>query len=178
MSGDRASEQPSPTPGGDLAAGRATYMLHLLAAASIYRDRHLDLQFEPLGLTVHKYRALLAIARFEGCTMKELAQFTFIDRTTLTRTVDQLVKTGWVTREHAARDRRQVVLNLTPAGYEQGYKAVDVITATNDRAAAALSPAAIEAAIDAVQAVLSNLIPDPEQLERVLTMRRKGAGES
>jgi DNA-binding MarR family transcriptional regulator len=163
-------EDPS---GGDFGeAARETYMLHLLASVGNYRDRELDRLFEPLGLTVEKYRSMLAIARFPDCTMTELAQFTFIDRTTLTRMVDQLVATGWVTREHAERDRRQVLMGLTPKGLAVGLQAVDLLTAANGRTAMGTGPDDIEVVIGVLKGLLRNLIPDAGQLERVITMRR------
>lgn len=177
MAHDRADSQLSAFAGLPIAESeRQTYLLHLVAATSNHRDRDLGRRFEPLGLTVDKYRAMLAIARFPGCTMKELAQFTSIERTTLTRMIDQLVSAGWVTREHAVRDRRQVILGLTEDGFELGRQAVDLLTQSNRLAAATLSEQQIEAASRALEAVLRNLIADEELLERVLTLRRPDAG--
>jgi DNA-binding MarR family transcriptional regulator len=156
-------------------SGPETYLLHLVAATSNHRDRDLGRRFDPLGLSVDKYRAMLAIARFPGCTMKELAQFTSIERTTLTRMIDQMVAVGWVTREHAVRDRRQVILGLTQDGFDLGRQAVDLLTESNRRAAAALSEQQIVAASEALEAVLRNLIDDEDLLGRVLTLRRPEA---
>lgn len=176
MAGDRAESHSHIAVDGEIAdAGRETYLLHLLACAATHRDRDLSRRFEPLGLTVEKYRSLLAIARFPGCTMKELAQFTFIDRTTLTRMVDQLVAAGLVTREHASRDRRQVILALTAEGLSLGRKAVGLVTDANRGAARNLAPQALDMATEVLESVLRNLIHDVELLERVMSLRRPGA---
>jgi DNA-binding MarR family transcriptional regulator len=173
MAGDRGESQSYRPVDGEIAdAGRETYFLHLLAAASSHRDRDLARRFEPLGLTVEKYRSMLAIARFPGCTMKELAQFTSIDRTTLTRMIDQMVAGGWVTREHAVRDRRHVILNLTEDGLSLGREAVGRLTEANQAIAKDLPPHAIDAAAEVLEAVLRNLIHDAELLARVMTLRR------
>ncbi len=153
-------------------AGRETYLLHLVAAASSHRDRELGRRFEPLGLTVDKYRVMLAVARFPGCTMKELAQFTSIDRTTLTRMVDQMVAVDWMTREHATKDRRQVILGLTPAGLQLGLRAVESLAEANRAAAARLTDSEIDAAARVLELVLRNLIVDDNLLARVVTLRR------
>ncbi|HEX5379784.1 MAG TPA: MarR family transcriptional regulator [Phenylobacterium sp.] len=145
-----------------------------MAAASSHRDRDLGRRFEPLGLTVEKYRSMLAIARFPGCTMKELSSFTSIDRTTLTRMIDQLVAVGWVTREHAVRDRRQVVLGLTPEGMDVGRSAVDLLTEANRQAAASLSDHDLDGAARVLEGVLRNLIADDDLLHRVMALRRPG----
>lgn len=173
MAGDQdESRSYQPVDGEIAGAGRETYLLHLLAAASSHRDRDLARRFEPLGLTVEKYRSMLAIARFPGCTMKELAQFTSIDRTTLTRMIDQMVAGGWVTREHAVRDRRHVILNLTEDGLALGHLAVERLTEANRQVARDLPPHAVDAATGVLEAVLRNLIFDAELLERVITLRR------
>lgn len=175
MAGDRTESQSYLAVDGEIAdAGRETYLLHLLAAASSHRDRDLSRRFEPLGLTVDKYRSMLAIARFPGCTMKELAQFTSIDRTTLTRMIDQMVAGGWVTRAHAVRDRRQVILGLTEEGLSLGRQAVSLITEANRGVAKDLAPQAMDAAARVLETVLRNLIHDVELLERVMTLRRPG----
>lgn len=179
MAGERDESQSSSPVDGEIAgAGRETYLLHLLAAASSHRDRDLSRRFEPLGLTVEKYRSMLAIVRFPGCTMKELAQFTSIDRTTLTRMIDQMVAGGLVTREHAVRDRRQVILGLTEDGLSLGRQAVGLVTEANRGVAKDLAPHAVDAAAGVLEAVLRNLIHDVELLERVITLRRPGAATS
>ncbi len=154
--------------------GQETYLLHLLAAASSHRDRTLGRHFEPLGLTVDKYRSLVAVARMPGCNMKELSQVTSIDRTTLTRMVDQMVAAGWVTREHAVRDRRVVQLDLTAEGLALGRKAVRLVTDANRQAAVSLTVGEISAAARTLETVLRNLISDAELFARVITLRRPG----
>lgn len=155
-------------------SGRETYFLHLLAAASSHRDRDLARRFEPLGLRVEKYRSMVAIARFPGCTMKELAQLTCIDRTTLTRMIDQMVAGGWVTREHAVRDRRHVILNLTDDGLSRVDLAVDRLAEADREVAKNLQPHVVDAAAEVLEAVLRNLIVDAGLLQRVVTLRRSG----
>lgn len=154
--------------------GHESYLLHLLAAASSHRDRTLGRLFEPLGLSVDKYRSLVAIARLPGCNMKELSQVTSIDRTTLTRMVDQMVAAGLVTREHAVRDRRVVQLDLTVEGMALGRKAVRLIADANRQAAVSLTVGEMSAAARTLETVLRNLISDAELFTRVITLRRPG----
>jgi DNA-binding MarR family transcriptional regulator len=176
MSADRPeSLPPEPIDGAIADVGHETYLLHLLAAASSHRDRTLGRHFEPLGLSVDKYRCMVAIARLPGCTMKELSQVTSIDRTTLTRMVDQMVAVGWATREHAVRDRRLVQLGLTPEGLAVGRNAVRLVTDANRKAAVDLTVSEISAAARTLETVLRNLISDAELFARVITLRRPGA---
>jgi DNA-binding MarR family transcriptional regulator len=174
MAGERDESRWAASVVGEIAdVGRETYFMHLLAVASSHRDLDLARRFEPLGLTVEKYRSMVAIARFPGCTMEELAQVTSIDRTTLTRMIDQMVASGWVTREHAVRDRRHVILNLTDEGMSQVGLAVDRLAEANRAAAQNLPPHVIDAAAEVLETVLRNLIIDAELLQRVVTLRRE-----
>jgi DNA-binding MarR family transcriptional regulator len=175
MAGHRGESKSTASVDGEIAdAGRETYLMHLLAVASCHRELDLARRFEPLGLTVEKYRSMVAIARFPRCTMKELAQVTAIDRTTLTRMIDQMVASGWVIREHAVRDRRHVILNLTDDGLSQVGRAVDRLAEANREAAKNLQPHVVDAAAEALEVVLKNLIGDAGLLQRVVTLRRSG----
>src|SRR5437868_5476304 len=102
------------------------YVLHLLAAIHQFRDSKLDAALREFGLNVGRYRMLGVLNRFGSSTMTELANFTAMQRTTLTRIADHLVAQGWVERRGEARDRRQVLLELTDAGRETYRKALGI----------------------------------------------------
>src|SRR6201999_2536378 len=74
------------------------YLLHLVVAIYQFRDSRLDQVLRPLGLNVSRYRVLSVLERFGASTMTELASFTAMERTTLTRIADQLVAADFVTR--------------------------------------------------------------------------------
>lgn len=76
----------------------------------------LEAELKPLLLNVSRHRALSSIDRLARCTMRELAEFMAVDRTTLTRTLDQLAHAGLVDRTTPREDRCQVVLTLATAG--------------------------------------------------------------
>src|SRR5204863_3339884 len=80
------------------------------------RDQAFAGALDALGLNLPKWRALSVISRLSGCTMNELAEFTTIDRTTLTRTADQLIEAGLVSRGGLPGDRRIVRLEMTEIG--------------------------------------------------------------
>jgi len=109
------------------------YVLHLLAAIHQFRDSALDGALRPSQMNVGRYRVLGVVHQFGPCSMTELANFTAIDRTTLTRIADQLVRAAWVERKAAAKDRRQVLLELTQAGRESYLAARRVVFDLNGR---------------------------------------------
>lgn len=72
-----------------------------------------------LGLTLPQFFVLRSILlREEGCTMGALADDTLQRCATMTGIVGRLARMGLVTRRRATHDRRQVLVELTPAGHE------------------------------------------------------------
>ncbi len=59
---------------------------------------------------------LVEIGRKPGICIKELAGILKIDKSGVSRSVEELVKKGFVTREPSKTDRRSVVLKLTESG--------------------------------------------------------------
>jgi DNA-binding MarR family transcriptional regulator len=59
---------------------------------------------------------VVEIGRKPGICIKELAGILKIDKSGVSRSVEELVKKGFVTREASKTDRRSVVLELTESG--------------------------------------------------------------
>lgn len=59
---------------------------------------------------------IVEIGRRPGISIKELAGILKIDKSGVSRNIEELVKKGFVTREPSATDRRYVVLKLTESG--------------------------------------------------------------
>jgi DNA-binding MarR family transcriptional regulator len=72
------------------------YAGYLLQLAARLREAALERHLAPLGLTIARGHVLGVIRRLKACTMGELAFFTTIDRTTLTRIIDQFFAQGLV----------------------------------------------------------------------------------
>jgi MarR family transcriptional regulator for hemolysin len=148
------------------------YLLHLLAAISRYRDVELDHALAPINLSVARYRALNAIVIFEPCLMGELAEFIGADRTTITRTVDQLVVADLVERRTPASDRRQVELSATDAGKQLTLKARPIVFELNSRVLEGVPASLQRSVIRAEQRMFANLAVEPRAVERMLGFRR------
>ncbi|MGH9729249.1 MAG: MarR family winged helix-turn-helix transcriptional regulator [Candidatus Acidiferrales bacterium] len=78
-------------------------------------DAH-DRALAPLGLTAYQGTMLLNCARQEGNTPVELAALNGLYVSTITRMADRLEKKGLLTRTRSRKDRRQVILRITPKG--------------------------------------------------------------
>jgi len=148
------------------------YLFHLFATITRFRDAKLDKALKPLGLNVTRHRAIAVIALLEPCTMSELAELSAIDRTTMTRIVDQLVARGLTDRTTPSEDRRQVILTLTARGRGVYQSALKAIGDVNRAALEGLSDDVLRAVARAQQAILANLAPDPDLAQRLLHFRR------
>lgn len=102
----------SPTPKFDLDSHPFFWLTQVISA----RDRALAIELKPHGLRVQEWRVLASLYARKRLSMKELADLSSIDRTTLTRTVDRLQNMGKVTRLSDSKDLRVTRLALTAAG--------------------------------------------------------------
>jgi DNA-binding MarR family transcriptional regulator len=149
-----------------------TYLFHLLVAIDRQRDLRLEERLKALGLTVARYRAIGVIARLEPVNMSELADYSVVDRTTMTRTVDQLVAEGLADRATPPTDRRRVVLTLTHTGRDLYRRAVQVITDLNREMAVGLPDDLQRTVIRAEEIMLRNLVREPGLADRLMQFRR------
>ena len=174
------SERPEPqlaVPPALSESQRERYLIHLIAVFDAVRSSELDKQLKTVGLSIAKDRTLGWLSVVPGSSMTDLARGTYIDRTTLTRVVDQLVADGHVGRETSPADRRKVLLWLRPSGKEQVKVGAKVTDAVNEMIGGVLDGEAIDATIRAVQALVRSAIADKD-IRAVLTGRAERAPSS
>ncbi|MBV9994628.1 MAG: MarR family transcriptional regulator [Caulobacteraceae bacterium] len=143
-------------------------LLYLLVVANRHRDLKIDRVLQPLALNPPRFRALMAIGLLGSCTMSELADASAVDRTTMTRTVDQLVAAELVERTTPPQDRRQVVLRLTHAGFSLARTAKEAVEALNARLLDGIDEAAQRAAHTVLERLLANAMEDGDLPHRLL----------
>ncbi len=161
-----------PDPSGELPFEPSIYLLNLLVAVGRVRDSHLELLLRPLGLTVSRHRALTVIWRLGSCTMSELAIMSAVDRTTLTRTVDQLVAEDLVTRSVDPADRRKVTLNVSRLGRALLHQANAAARVLNDECLADVPEPMQRTMVRGLELMLERLGATAEQMRRVLRPRQ------
>ncbi|MGH6910951.1 MAG: MarR family winged helix-turn-helix transcriptional regulator [Phenylobacterium sp.] len=127
---------------------------------------------EALGLNLPKWRALSVISRLSGCTMNELAEFTTIDRTTLTRTADQLIEADLVARCGLPGDRRIVRLEMTERGEGVFQKALGEMRGFNRQALEGVSAADQDHLRATLRTVLANITGSADRADAIVDMRR------
>ncbi len=68
------------------------------------------------NLTIAEANAIYAIGPDEPKTMKQIAETLGVAVSTPTRTIDRLLEKGFVNRAVGEKDRRQLLIELTPKG--------------------------------------------------------------
>ena len=96
--------------------------LEYLAVAQLRED----ISFH--GITVAQCHCLLAVEQLGRPSQNEVAEWLCLDKSSLSRTVEGLVRTGFLVRARDVRDRRVYRLCLT----EQGEKTCGAVNASND----------------------------------------------
>ena len=71
---------------------------------------------DPHGLTYPQYLVMLILWENDGQTVGSIGQRLFLESSTLTPLLKRMEKAGYVRRERAAQDERQVCVFLTEAG--------------------------------------------------------------
>jgi DNA-binding MarR family transcriptional regulator len=144
------------------------YFFYLLFQAVRRRDAAFERALTGLDLTLAQWRAISTIRRFESCAMSELSAFTAVDRTTLTRSVDQLVRRDLVARRTPEADRRQVRLSLTDHGQRLYGRAVEHLLDFNRQALAGVPAERQRDMGRGLAAVIRNLEPDEAMAEALI----------
>jgi MarR family transcriptional regulator, lower aerobic nicotinate degradation pathway regulator len=157
-------------PLGEFPRDLTSYLFHLFAVVSRHREARLETVLKPISLNLSRHRALSVISSLQPCTMSELADFSAVDRTTLTRTVDQLVDGGLVERATPREDRRQVLLTLTDEGHTTCQRSLRAIYDVNLQILEGLAEDDQRQVARALETFLGRLVEDPGLLQR-LTLR-------
>jgi len=98
-----------------------------------------------IGITGPQYSVLVAIAQFGGCdgvSISKVAEVLHVSAAFITAETGQLERRGLLIKSVNPRDRRGVLLRLTPTGERQILAVSPAITAVNDWFFAPLSHAA------------------------------------
>lgn len=156
--------------------GVAEYFFYLQFQIARQQDLVFGQAVTEAGLNLHRWRTLAVIRRIENCSMKDLALYSAIDRTTLTRAVDQLVAQGLVERWSPSRDRRRVNVALSAKGEEAYAEAVAGLRRENAAMLNGVDDDVLRSTVRVMQQVVRNLVADPLSAEKLLAYGRPRAG--
>jgi DNA-binding MarR family transcriptional regulator len=155
-------------PSGEFPMRAPEYVLYLLYQVERQRQQTLERALSQHGITLAQWRAMAVIRRGGICAMSTVSKLSGIDRTTLTRAVDQLVKDGIVERQGLAKDRRKVMLVLTKAGLKLYDKALQVLVTRSEIDTRDIPDKRMREAARALQAMVVNIVADPVEADEIL----------
>ncbi len=95
-------------------------------------ERGLDLQNGVIcccGVTLAQCHTLMELDKEDNITLKDLSEKLFLDKSTLSRTIEGLVNQGLVERETPKSNRRTIMIRLT----KQGISVCKKINSDNDK---------------------------------------------
>lgn len=162
-------------PGGDIdfLAELPEQVVYLLYQVHRRRESSLGEALETAGLPLATWRMLLSLQRMQPCTMNALARFTTVERSALTRILDQLVEQGLAMRSTPPEDRRKVLVNLTDAGMAAFEKGHHIVTSWNSKALAGVSRERLESLRENLAAVVCSMLPDQKLAEDIVTFNHR-----
>jgi DNA-binding MarR family transcriptional regulator len=102
------------------------------------RDRQLAAALRPHALRVPEWRVLGALYSRRRLPMSTLADLAAVDPTTLSRTVERLVRAGLMVRLSDTTDLRVTRMALTAAGERKIVRILPLVAELNDMACAGL----------------------------------------
>jgi len=94
---------------------RLREQLRILGKKLTYADKH---DAACCGTTIGQCRALQEMGKNDGINVNKLAENLNVDKSTISRSIDNLVKQNWAYRAADPYDRRYISLNLTAQGQE------------------------------------------------------------
>jgi DNA-binding MarR family transcriptional regulator len=125
------------------------------------RNRQLAEALRPLSISIPQWRVLAVLHEFPDIAMSRLSDLATIDRTTLTRALDNMVERGLVERRTDAADRRSIRLRLTDAGLELFFRVLPGVVDQNEKAVTGFSASELAALRSMLHRMVDNL--DGEQ---------------
>lgn len=96
--------------------GLTNYVPYLMNRIMGRYNASLRDEMSGLGLTTPKMRALAVLSVIDGLLIRELAVYSVVEQSTLSRALDQLANDGLIRREADATDSRATRIFITEAG--------------------------------------------------------------
>lgn len=130
----------------------------IIAEISRLARKEFDRRVRDLGLTRAQWLFLYHLARQPGCTQAELADRLQIEKITISRQAERLLRDGWIERRDHATDRRAYNLHVTRRAAPVVAKLARMAEELRREYFQGLSPARCEALIDDLLHIKANLL--------------------
>lgn len=120
----------------------------------------LDRSLQDAGLRLGQYQLLRLLWDQDGLTPRELAERLDVEMPTVTRTVQRLLRDGFVRREAHPDDARSVRIYLTERGREQRERVFHILDRETEHALSGFTPIDRENLIALMERIAENVRHD------------------
>jgi len=137
-----------------------TFRNSLFYWTGLLEDRYNQLfvkAMRPLRVTVSRYRTLAILMELADLTINELARHSSIERSALSRLLDQMESEGQIARRPSRTDRRALEIRITAKGRDAYLAMRPVRREVLRRATEGIAPGEIERMRTVIQLMLHNL---------------------
>lgn len=125
-------------------------------------DRHF---FAEYGLSTRQFWALQHLDQQQGCSMVDLSRLLLTDKSNVTGIVDRLERLNLVTRTTDPRDRRVILITLTPEGAQLRDRVKEQHEARIDALMSVVNDANLHALLEYLYAISRNIEASLEQAD-------------
>ena len=112
----------------------------LLTQTAMHAQRIIGEAFAAANARGYHFRLLATLIEFGPSSQAALGRHTGIDRSDIVATVNELAAAGYVERSPDPTDARRNIITLTPAGRRRHEQLGAVVTTTQNKILAPLSP--------------------------------------
>lgn len=95
--------------------------------------------YEEFGLTKIEWRVLATIGYHCEISARDICQFTHLDKMQVSRAINKLIKSDFLSQQTSEQDRRKNLLNLTAKGNELYQKIIPLVKNQEQRLLEGLS---------------------------------------
>lgn len=137
-----------------------TFRNSLFYWTGLLEDRYNQLfvkAMRPVRVTVSRYRTLAILMEIDELTVNELARHSSIERSALSRLLDQMEREALIARQPHRADRRAVQIRITAKGRAAFAVMRPVRREVLKRATEGITPGEIERMRTVIQLMLHNL---------------------
>jgi len=126
-------------------------------STAINRKLYHDFRANDITLTPEQWVVLQSLAFKDGITQQELATFTFKDKPSITRLLDNLEKHSLIARLADKLDKRSNLIHITKAGIAMHQRAKEIVLNSMNEALFGLSEEDIRTGEHLLKKIFKNL---------------------
>jgi len=110
-----------------------------------------------IEMTAEQWGVILTLRNHGAVTQGQLAEMLYLEKSTVSRSINGLEKRGWVAREKGSDDGRHKLVALTAQATEVAERCAGIACSVLADAQAGLDPQAIATSLDQLSGVIRNL---------------------